>query len=156
MNPQAFLDALLSGALAVQAKYGIPASFTLAQAALESTWGSSQLAQQAHNLFSVKADSSWKGPTYNLGTGEFLNGKEVFVPASWRKYVTWDECMEDHVQFFKKNRRYAACWQQTTGEGWATAVAAAGYATDPNYAKKLIAVMNGRNLQRFDTKGTTV
>ena len=128
----------------------------MAQAALESTWGQSQLAKQARNLFSVKADPSWKGATYNLGTGEVLDGKEVFVPASWRKYSTWGECMDDHVKFFKVNRRYAPCWKEGTGEGWAKAVAKAGYATDPDYAKKLIAVMNGRNLQRFDTKGTSV
>jgi flagellum-specific peptidoglycan hydrolase FlgJ len=153
MTPQAFLDALLPGALAIQHKYGIPASFTLAQAASESRWGDSDLAKRAFNLFGIKADKSWKGPVFNLQTGEVLNGKEVVVPASWRKYGSWAECLEDRVKFFKDNRRYASCWQQTTGNGWALAVAAAGYATDPNYAKKLIAVMDGRNLQRFDTKG---
>lgn len=153
MKPQDFLDALLPGALAVQTKYGIPASFTLAQAALESGWGESQLARDARNLFGVKADAAWHGPTYNLGTREFLNGKNVMVAASWRKYASWSECLDDRAQFFKKNRRYAACFNQTTGEGWALTVAAAGYATDPNYAKALIGVMNGRNLQRFDTKG---
>lgn len=155
MTPQAFLDALLPAAQECQAKHGIPASFTLAQAALESRWGDSQLAKQAFNLFGVKADSAWHGPVYNIGTGEFFDGKEVFVPASWRKYGSWAECMEDRAQFFIKNRRYASCFQQTTGEGWARAVAAAGFATDPNYADKLIAVMRGRNMQRFDMKGTT-
>lgn len=155
MTAQSFLDALLPGALAVQQKYGIPASFTLAQAASESGWGESDLARTANNLFGIKADKSWKGPTYNLNTGEYLNGRQVVVPASWRKYASWAECLEDRVKFFKDNRRYAMCWFQNTGEGWANAVAAAGYATDPNYAKKLIAVMNGRNLQRFDTKGIT-
>lgn len=155
MNPQAFLDAMLPGALLLQERHGIPASFTLAQAALESRWGASQLAQQARNLFGVKADASWGGPTYNLGTGEVLDGKPVFVAASWRKYPTWAECMEDRARFFMVNRRYAACWKESTGEGWARAVAAAGYATDPDYATKLVAVMNGRNLQRFDKKGTS-
>lgn len=152
MTPQAFLDAMLPGALLLQERHAIPASFTLAQAALESRWGASQLAQQARNLFGVKADASWGGPTYNLGTGEVLDGKQVFVAASWRKYSSWEDCMEDRARFFTVNRRYAACWKEGTGEGWANAVAKAGYATDPDYAKKLIAVMNGRNLQRFDKK----
>jgi len=155
MTPQAFLDALLPGALAIQQKYGIPVSFTLAQAASESRWGDSDLAKRAFNLFGIKADKSWHGPVFNLQTSEVLNGKEVVVPASWRKYSSWSECLEDRVKFFKDNRRYSSCWQQTTGEGWAIAVAAAGYATDPAYAKKLIAVMDGRNLQRFDKKGIT-
>jgi flagellar protein FlgJ len=155
MTPQAFLDTLLPGALAIQEKYGIPASFTLAQAALESRWGDSDLAKKAFNLFGVKADSAWRGPCFNLATGEVLNGKEVVVGASWRKYGSWAECLEDRVNFFKSNRRYAMCWVQNTGEGWARSVQAANYATDPKYAEKLIAVMNGRNLQRFDKKGST-
>lgn len=150
MTPQDFIAALLPAAQECHRKYGIPASFTIAQAASESRWGDSDLAKKACNLFGVKADPSWHGPTFNLGTGEHLNGKDVFVPASWRKYADWQECMEDRAQFFIKNRRYASCFQQTTGEGWARAVAAAGYATDPKYADKLIATMDGRQLGRFD------
>lgn len=150
MTPQAFIDALLPAARDCQQKYGIPASFTLAQAALESRWGASDIAVKAFNLFDVKADSSWHGPVFNLASGEVLNGKEVVVPCSWRKYGSWAESLEDRVRFFKQNRRYASCWQQTTGAGWARAVQLAGFATDPNYATKLIAVMDGRNLQRFD------
>lgn len=155
MTPQAFLDLLVPAAQECHARHGIPASFTLAQAALESRWGDSDLAKKAFNLFGVKADPAWHGPVFNIGTGEVINGKKVFVAASWRKYASWSECIEGRAQFFVKNRRYAACFQQTTGEGWARAVAGAGYATDPDYAEKLIAVMNGRNLQRFDMKGTT-
>jgi flagellum-specific peptidoglycan hydrolase FlgJ len=150
MTPQDFLTQLLPAAQDCHRKYGIPASFTLAQAAGESRWGDSMLAKQAFNLFSVKADSSWHGPIYKIATGEVLNGKAVVVPASWRKYASWAECMEDRVKFLQTNKRYAACFKETTGEGWARAIAAAGYATDPAYATKLIAIMNGRNLQRFD------
>lgn len=150
MPPTAFLNLLLPGARACHAAHGIPVSFTLAQAALESRWGDSDLAQKAMNLFGVKADKSWHGATFNLRTGEVFNGREVVVPASWRKYSSWDDCLEDRALFFQDNPRYAACFRETTGEGWARAVAKAGYATAPDYAVRLIAVMNGRNLQRFD------
>lgn len=155
MKPQDFLDQLVAPAQACQRASGIPASFTLAQAALESAWGASKLSKSAFNLFGVKADRSWKGPTVWMDTREVLNGKSVMVPAAWRAYTAWDDCLLDRAEFFRKNPRYGKCFLEDTGHGWARAVARAGYATDPEYADKLIAVMNGRNLTRFDNlKGT--
>lgn len=150
MNPQDFIDQLVVPAQACQRASGIPASFTLAQAALESAWGASKLSRAALNLFGVKADRAWKGPTIWMDTAEVINGRRVIVKAPWRAYTTWLDCLTDRAAFFRKNPRYAACFQQTTGAGWARAVAAAGYATDPDYAEKLIAVMNGRNLNKYD------
>jgi flagellum-specific peptidoglycan hydrolase FlgJ len=157
MKPEQFLDMLLPAAQACHAVHGIPASFTLAQAALESSWGASKLANSGCNLFGVKADPSWHGATTMIQTREVLNGQSVMVPGKWRCYKDWGECLDDRAAFFQKNKRYAACFKETTGEGWARAVAAAGYATDPDYAEKLLGVMRGRNLQRFDQppKGTT-
>lgn len=154
MKPQEFLDKLLPAALACQRVHGIPASFTLAQAALESSWGASKLANSGFNLFGVKADKSWRGAVTVLPTREFVNGKPVMESAKWRCYATLGECLDDRAAFFRQNKRYAACFKETTGEGWARAVAKAGYATDPQYAEKLIGVMKGRNLQRFDVLPT--
>lgn len=150
MKPQDFLDKLLPAALACQRAHGIPASFTLAQAALESSWGASKLANSGFNLFGVKADKSWHGAVTVLPTREFVNGKPVMETAKWRCYATVGECLDDRAAFFRQNKRYAACFKETTGAGWARAVAAAGYATDPQYAEKLLGVMRGRNLARFD------
>jgi flagellar protein FlgJ len=150
MTPTEFLDQIAPAARASHLASGIPASFTLAQAALESSWGASKLASAAHNLFGVKADKGWKGPTLAMPTAEYENGQRVMVTALWRLYPTWDACLADRVEFFKRNKRYAACFKETTGEGWCRAVAAAGYATDPQYAEKLMGVIRGRNLTRFD------
>lgn len=155
MKPQEFLDQLVPAAQACQRATGIPASFTLAQAALESAWGASGLARRGFNLFGVKADRAWKGPVVWMDTAEVINGKRVIVPAKWRAYPTWLDCMTDRAAFFRTNPRYAKCFQEVTGHGWARAVARAGYATDPEYAERLIAVMDGRNMTRFDNlKGT--
>lgn len=150
MKPVDFIAQLLPGAQACQRVANIPVSFTIAQAALESGWAVSSLSRLAHNLFGVKADRSWKGATYALPTTEFVKGKRVSVPATWRAYSSWAECLQDRVEFFKRNPRYGKCWQEKTGEGWARAVAAAGYATDPKYAEKLISVIRAHNLARFD------
>lgn len=150
MKPQEFLDQIVPAAMACHRATGIPASFTLAQAALESGWGASKLAQRGFNLFGVKADRAWKGPTINMDTGEVINGKRVVVPAMWRAYPDWLACLNDRAAFFRKNPRYAKCFTETAGEGWCRAVAAAGYATDPDYANKLLGMIRARNLTRFD------
>lgn len=150
MKPQDFLDQIMPAALSCQSVHGIPASFTLAQGALESAWGASKLARDGRNLFGVKADPSWTGPVMWMKTGEVLDDKRVVVPAKWRMYASWIDCLNDRAKFFKSNPRYADCFKEKTGEGWARAVAAAGYATDPDYADKLIGIINARNLARFD------
>lgn len=154
MTPADFLDQIVPAARAAHRASGIPASFTLAQAALESGWGASQLSKRGFNLFGVKADRAWRGPTLSMDTREVFNGKSVMVPALWRQYSSWADCLADRVEFFKRNKRYADCFKETTGEGWCHAVAAAGYATDPDYAEKLLAMIRGRNLTRFDKADT--
>lgn len=151
MKPQDFLDQIVPAAQACMRASGIPASFTIAQAALESAWGSSMLSRSGCNLFGVKADAAWTGPVTMMSTKEFEHGMPVMVDAKWRCYRTWGECLADRAEFFRKNPRYAKCFEETTGHGWARAVARAGYATDPDYAEKLIEVMDGRNMTRFDT-----
>lgn len=147
MSPSEFLDQILPAALTSQHTDGIPASFTLAQAALESSWGARA---PSFNLFGVKADSSWHGPIVQVDTHEFIHGTSMPMKCPFRAYGSWLDCIKDHAEFFKKNPRYAACFKEKTGEGWAKAVAAAGYATDPDYANKLIAIIRFRNLTRFD------
>jgi len=156
MKPADFLDAIVPAAQACHAATGIPASFTIAQAALESAWGASKLANSGHNLFGVKADPSWKGATVVLQTREVIKGESVMVMAKWRCYATWLECLTDRALFFRQNKRYAACFKATSGPDWCRAVAAAGYATDPQYAEKLLAMIKGRDLERFDVIAKTV
>lgn len=147
MTVDDFLNQLLPGARACQRTAGIPVSFTLAQAALESAWGKLAL---GNNLFGVKADSSWHGPTVSFRTTEHVAGTDVHPIGTFRAYASWQACLDDHAAFLKANPRYAACFLEKTGEGWARAVAAAHYATDPAYADKLVAIIRGRNLTRFD------
>ncbi|MFS2027053.1 glycoside hydrolase family 73 protein [Massilia sp. CT11-137] len=147
MPPSAFIGMLAQAAQDCQRKTGIPASVILAQAALESSWGARAI---GNNLFGIKADKSWTGTTVTFGTHEHLNDKSVAMPDKFRRYSSWLESMVDHAQFLLKNPRYAACFKETTGPGWARALQAAGYATDPDYAKKLIDIMRFRNLAFYD------
>ncbi|WP_109477719.1 glucosaminidase domain-containing protein [Paraburkholderia sp. C35] len=150
MTPQQFIAAVSPAARTSMATTKIPASFTVAEAALESGWGVSQLSVKAMNLFGIKADASWTGPTLTMQTREFLNGQWVMVPASWRVYSDWLGSISDHAQFLLTNPRYKSAFSCTSGTGFARAVAAAGYATDPDYASKIIAIINVHGLQLLD------
>lgn len=150
MTPQDFINAVSPAAQASATQTNIPASFVVADAALESGWGASQLTQQAMNLFGVKADPSWTGPTYAIPTREFLNGSWTMVNAMFRKYSDWLGSINDHAAFLMDNQRYAPAFACTDGPSFATAVANAGYATDPQYAQKIISIINAHNLTSLD------
>lgn len=152
MKPEDFINTLAGPAQASMGKTKIPASFVIAEGALESAWGESLLAKNGMNLFGVKANSAWKGETLSINTREFLKGKWVMIPALWRKYSNWVDCIDDHAQFFFQNKRYfPALAVRNDPIAFTKAVAAAGYATDPEYANKIIAVINSHNLKQYDT-----
>ncbi len=153
MNPNDFIKALIPAAKESMLRSRIPASFTVAQAALESAWGASKLAIQGFNLFGVKdaAHDTWEGPFLEFPTKEIIDGKEVIIGAKWRKYSGWDECIKDHEAFLTKNPRYASAFvRPCTGMAFAHFIAASGYATDPNYADKIINIIRGHNLSVLD------
>ena len=151
MKPDDFIALLAPAAQRSATQTNVPASFVIAEGALESGWGASQLCTEAKNIFGVKADPSWKGPIYSIQTREYLNGEWCMVPADWRRYGDWFGCIADHAQFFLTNARYADCFTAVSAEEFARRVAAAGYATDPQYADKIIGIMRAHNLARFDT-----
>lgn len=152
MKPGDFIDMIAPAAMESAKTTRIPASFVVAEAALESGWGESLLAKQGKNLFGVKADPAWQGDVLEMRTREFLKGRWVVVPARWRKYPDWVSCLNDHADFLRQNKRYAQCFQSADGEGFARAVAAAGYATDPQYADKIVGTMRAHSLAELDAE----
>jgi hypothetical protein len=132
---------------------GVPASVTLAQAALESGWGESLLTRDAHNFFGIKA----YGKTGSAGvvwmkTWEVVDGEDVIIEEPFRAYASDADSFTDHGWFFWENSRYAtALAQRGDAKAFAVEVARAGYATDPIYADKVISLMNRYDLYRFDT-----
>ena len=147
----AWLAEVAKAAQAVAAQSGVPASFTVAQAALESRWGQSGLALRGNNLFGIKADTSWSGNTILLATREVVGGRDITINAKFRAYPDFAASILDHAKFFHANHRYAGCFPATSGEAFARSVARAGYATDPHYADSLIAVIRTHQLDRLDS-----
>ena len=136
-----FLAQLSLPARLASQQSGVPHHLILAQAALESGWGQRQIRREngepSFNIFGVKATSNWKGPVTEITTTEFENGEAKKVKAKFRVYSSYLEALSDYVGVLTRNPRYAAVTNAATAEQGAQALQNAGYATDPNYARKL-------------------
>ena len=133
-------------------KSGVLASLTIAQAILESGWGTSELATGGNALFGIKATKTWKGKVYCKDTKECYDGVNMVTVsnATFRAYDSWEESITDHSAFLKANKRYKAVIGETDYKKACEAIKAAGYATDPEYAEKLIKLIEGNDLVEFD------
>jgi hypothetical protein len=150
---QTFLDAAIKAARADAAQTGVPASVTVAQAILESDWGRSLLARDANNYFGIKAMGSLgtDGVVW-MPTGEFDDDGQAYETVSaFRAYKSLTESVADHDHMLRTASRYAAAMQlRNDPKQFAQQLAEAGYSTDPEYADKLVALMDSYDLYRLD------
>ncbi|WP_321862983.1 flagellar assembly peptidoglycan hydrolase FlgJ [Burkholderia cenocepacia] len=145
-DADAFVDRLAAPAQAASATTGIPARFIVGQAALESGWGKREIratdGSTSYNVFGIKANKGWTGRTVSALTTEYVNGTPRRVVAKFRAYDSYEHAMTDYANLLKNNPRYAGVLSASRSvEGFAHGMQKAGYATDPNYAKKLISIM---------------
>lgn len=127
-------------------KYGIPASITLAQGLLESVAGTSTLAQTTNNHFGMKCFSKSCKP------GHCVNFDDDHHKDFFRSYAHPSESYRAHSEFLKQGKRYSSLFKlkPTDFKGWAKGLSKAGYATDPNYAQKLISLIERYDLHEWD------
>lgn len=151
MEKQTFIQTVGETARKDMEKSGVLASLTIAQAILESGWGISELAQNANALFGIKADSRWSGKAYSKETQECYDGVNyTTVTALFRAYGSWDESIADHSTFLLTGSRYAAVIGEKDYKTACKAIKAAGYATAPDYAEKLISLIESYGLTAYD------
>jgi flagellar protein FlgJ len=141
---QEFIEKMLPQASAAGRELGVDPRAIIAQAALETGWGTSQPADDSgtsHNLFGVKAGAHWQGASVASGTTEYTSGVAADEVASFRAYASEKDSVNDYVSLLRDNPRYAAALN-TGGDvrAFATALQKGGYATDPHYANKLTAI----------------
>jgi hypothetical protein len=149
---QAFLDATAPAARDAAFQTGVPASVTVAQAILESDWGRSQLAQSANNYFGIKAISSLGNDgVIWLPTSEYDDSGQTYETISpFRAYKSLTDSLTDHDRLLLTSRYTVAMRVANDPKQFAQQLYAAGYATDPAYADKLIALMDRYDLYRLD------
>lgn len=150
-GPAAFVAELWPQAERAAAGLGIAPEAIVAVAALETGWGRAVIrhpdGRSAHNLFGIKAGAGWDGPTVTARTREFLGGVWVERAERFRAYDSPGASVADFAALLRASPRYAAALAAgTDSTRFFAGLARAGYASDPAYAEKLGAVLNGATL----------
>jgi LysM repeat protein len=147
-----FIASIAEAAVRSADQTGVPASVTIAQAILESYWGSSRLATDARNYFGIKAQpQGGTAGSISYNVWEVIGGRNVVQNQAFRAYNSVADSFVDHGLFFLQNSRYAGAMAvKVDARKFAAAIGRAGYATDPAYANKLIGLMDRYNLYRYD------
>ncbi|MDR0899249.1 MAG: glucosaminidase domain-containing protein [Lactobacillaceae bacterium] len=138
-----------------QANTKVLASLTLAQAALESDWGRSQLAAKWNNYFGVKTSTDDEDKFVLLPTKEYLDGKWVTIKDKFAVYKTPLESIEAHSKLFLEGTtwnkdQYVDVINAKNYKDAAIGLVKDGYATDPQYAEKIISVIEKYHFNIYD------
>ena len=125
-------------------RYGIPASITMAQGILESDAGNSQLSLSSNNHFGIKCKKNW--------TGRKVYHDDDAKGECFRAYESVEASYQDHAEFLDSSPRYDSLFAYPSNDyrSWARGLKAAGYATAPDYAERLVAIIEKYNLQLLD------
>ncbi len=144
-TPDDFVTALWPHAKKAGEALGVNPALLVAQAALETGWGKHIIpgpnGTSSNNLFGIKADSRWEGPRVLKSTLEFDGQVMRREHAPFRVYASVKDSFEDYVRFIQGNARYHdALRAGEDSEGYMKGLQTAGYATDPRYADKVLAI----------------
>lgn len=151
-----FVATLLPMAEKAARKLGVEPRYLVAQAALETGWGKSMIRQKdgtnSHNLFGIKS-TAWQGESAQVTTTEYVDGKATRQVAGFRVYDSFEQSFNDYVAVLQNNDRYRHAVQVAgkagDSAGFVRELQRAGYATDPNYARKVAQI--ARQMQTYQT-----
>jgi flagellar protein FlgJ len=146
-SEQSFVSELWQHAKQAAEKIGLSPAVMLAQSALETGWGKHIITksdgQSSNNFFNIKADKSWLGDKAAKASLEFEDGVAVKKQSNFRAYNNIAESFDDFVNFLQQNPRYKSALKTTANPTeYLNELQKAGYATDPNYAQKIINVLS--------------
>jgi LysM repeat protein len=140
-----YIDQYKELAILKMYQYKIPASITLAQGVFESACGTSRLARDGKNHFGIKCHKEWTGDTVRID--------DDALQECFRKYDRVEDSYNDHSLFLTTRTRYAGLFELDVMDykAWARGLKAAGYATNPKYADRLIDLIERFNIAQWDT-----
>lgn len=145
----AFIQSISEEAKKTQKAWHVPASVLIAQAAHESGWG---LHVKGNAYFGIKGKSA-TGKSTNFGTKEVIDGKVININDNFRAYESFAEAADDYGRFLNENPRYKSCFETTEDPFiFVKRLADAGYATDPDYEKKITNIIRKYELTLYDGK----
>ncbi|WP_392340585.1 flagellar assembly peptidoglycan hydrolase FlgJ [Moritella marina] len=145
-SPEEFVTSLAPFADVVAKRLNVSPDVLLAQAALETGWGkkvsTDNKGDSSHNLFNIKADKRWEGPTASVDTLEFKDGVAKRENHQFRSYQDFQSSFNDFANFLQSGDRYSDALSNSADSAqFLNGLQQAGYATDPNYAAKIKNVM---------------
>ena len=145
-TPNEYINRYKELAVIEMHRSGVPASITLSQGVLESSSGNSRLAKFANNHFGIKCKGNW--------TGKTIYANDDAPDECFRAYGSVLESYKDHSDFLRKNWRYHELFELkiTDYKGWCHGLRKAGYATNPQYGKILINLIERYELYQYDTQ----
>jgi len=147
-----FINDILPYAQRAANVLGVGADVLVAQSALETGWGKYTPkhadGSNSFNLFGIKADARWQGEKIEITTREYRHGVMQQEQAKFRSYESAAQAFEDYTHFILDNPRYQQALERGyDSKAYAQELQKAGYATDPNYAKKIDRIRNSDELQ---------
>ena len=151
-TPDEFIQTMRPHAERAAREIGVDPDLLIAQAALETGWGKRVIKNSdgtnSHNLFGIKASRAWDGDSVNVGSLEYRNGVAKKEVSAFRSYSSFTESFNDYVDFIKNQSRYDnAVDQAGNRKEYIKGLQTAGYATDPNYANKVMDILERKSLQ---------
>ncbi|NQZ11838.1 MAG: flagellar assembly peptidoglycan hydrolase FlgJ [Algicola sp.] len=146
-DPISFIKSLLPAAKKALAGTPLQPVMVVAQAALETGWGQKVINKKdgssSFNLFGIKADARWEGEKTNVQTLEFKDGVAKKENAFFRAYHSFEDSVKDYANFLSSDKRYAKALENADNPAkYFESLQSAGYATDPEYAKKIVDILN--------------
>ena len=146
-----YVDQYKEIAIVEMHRKGVPASIKLAQAILESRSGTSDFARSSNNHFGIKCKSYWKGRRYFHEDDDY-DEKGTLLESCFRSYDRVMDSYIDHSNFLYYTSHYQKLFliDRQDYKSWAYGLQKCGYATDPNYAKKLISIIEKEGLAKYD------
>lgn len=138
-----YIETYREMAVAEQRRSGVPAAITLGQGIYETSAGASELATEANNHFGIKCKKEW--------TGETFAHTDDAPDECFRKYRNAEDSYRDHSDYLKTSARYQSCFRQSPTDyaAWARELKKCGYATNPQYAQRLIKIIEDYKLQEY-------
>jgi flagellar protein FlgJ len=145
-DPAAFTAALRPHAERAGARLGVSPDVLIAQAALETGWGEGMIrhadGRPSFNVFNIKAGTAWSGERVARETLEYVDGSPRRLQAEFRAYPSLAAAFDDYVELIERSPRYRDALAAGDAEGYVRALQRGGYATDPVYADKVLAVLD--------------
>jgi len=150
-TPKNFVENIYPHALKAAEKLAVDPETLIAQAALETGWGKyvidSADGESSNNIFNIKVNQDWQGSSVSVSALEYKDGLAVKENSRFKKYESIQDSFDDYAKLISQNPRYQEAASQSDTKNYLRGLQSAGYATDPDYAEKIMTLYEADIIQ---------